>query len=104
MLRRESIGLKFYSLWDYSLSKLNPDLTKSLELFIEISIVTWRSLIHYTRRALACDLIPLPSEISILGGHFPVEEDIEEDPGEYITEDTVEDVAEDVFGVMGPSR
>jgi hypothetical protein len=57
MLRRESIGLKFYSLWDYSLSKLNPDLTKSLELFVEISVVIWRSLIHYARRALAYDLI-----------------------------------------------
>jgi hypothetical protein len=57
MLRRESIGLKFYSLWDYSLSKLNPDLTKSLELFVEISVVTWRSLIHYVRHVLVYDLI-----------------------------------------------
>jgi hypothetical protein len=39
MLRYESIGLNSSSLWDYSLSKLNPDLTKSLELFIEISVV-----------------------------------------------------------------
>jgi hypothetical protein len=56
MLRRESTGLKFYSLWTASLSKLNPDLTKSLELFVEISVVTWRSLIHCARRALARDL------------------------------------------------
>jgi hypothetical protein len=104
MLRYESIGLKFYSLWDYSLSKLNPDLTKSLELFVEISVVIWRSLIHYTRRMLTYDLIPLPSEISTLGGHFPMEEDMEEDPGEYVAEDTVEDVMEDIFGVMGPSH
>jgi hypothetical protein len=66
--------------------------------------VTWRSLIHCTRYALARDLISLPSEISILGGHFPMEEDMEEDPGEYVAEDTVENVAEDVFGVVGPSR
>jgi hypothetical protein len=104
MLKYESIGLKFYSLWDYSLSKLNPNLIKSLELFVEISVVIWRSLIHYTRYILMYDLISLPSEISILGDHFPMEEDIEEDPGEYVTEDTVEDVAEDIFGMMDPSR
>jgi hypothetical protein len=54
-LRRESTGLKFYSLWDCSLSKLNPDLTKSLELFVEISMVPRRSLVC-ARRALARDL------------------------------------------------
>jgi hypothetical protein len=58
--------------------------------------VTWRSLIHYARRVLARDLAPLPSEISILGGHFPTEKDMEEDPGKYITEDVAEDVAENV--------
>jgi hypothetical protein len=53
--------------------------------------VTWRSLIHYTRYILVYDLIPLPSEISILGDHFPIEEDIEKD----IMEDMMEDVIED---------
>jgi hypothetical protein len=42
------------------------------------------------------DLISLPSEISILGDHFPTEEDMEEDPGEYIMEDMAEDMMEDM--------
>jgi hypothetical protein len=58
-------------------------------------VVTWRSLIHCARRALARDLAPLPSEISTLGGHFPAggrfsaEEDVE-----YVAEDAVEDVGD----------
>jgi hypothetical protein len=33
-----------------------------------------------------------------------MEEDMEKDPGEYVTEDTVEDMMEDIFDMMGPSR
>jgi hypothetical protein len=57
-------------------------------------MVIWRSLIHYTRRALVCDLIPLPSEISTLGGHFPI-------GGRFSTEEDVEYIAEDMMEDMG---
>ena len=93
MLRRESTGLKNpFSMGLLFLSKLNPDLTKSLELFVEISVVTWRSLVC-ARRALARDLAPLPSEISTLGCF---QEDVEVYYGVYIAEDVSADMAEDV--------
>jgi hypothetical protein len=78
-------------------------------------MVSWRSLSHYTRRMLACDLISLPSEISTLG-YF--QEDVEEYLGVYVTEDMAtdvrytvdvmedvwytEDMMEDVFDAVDP--
>jgi hypothetical protein len=59
-------------------------------------MMTWRSLIC-ARRALACDLTSLPSEISILG-YF--QEDTEEYHGVYIMEDISVDVTEGVVDVV----
>jgi hypothetical protein len=61
-------------------------------------VVIWRSL-DYAYHVEIHDLIPLPSEISILG-YF--QEDTEEYRGIYIAEDISEDVSEDVFDAVDP--
>ena len=83
---------------------LNPDLTKSLEQFMEISVetATWRSL-YYARRVRTRDLAPLPSEISTLGCF---QEDVEEYLGVYVSDVVTKDVryAADVTEDMNADR
>jgi hypothetical protein len=64
-------------------------------------VETWRSPAYYIYRVLIYDLIPLPSEISILGY---LQEDTEEYRGVYIMGDILSDVMGDIFDMMDPFR